>query len=203
MNKTIILILLATLLIGGGVYAAEVATPVPVPGERVTAKQILDAQSWGFKLYDDGEFEEALPYLDAAARMGLKEAQARLGGMYLYGKGTKRNDLVGISWLGVAARGESTATIQEIFGTVWEKVPENAIPQLTEYIDTFEAEFGELKIECEKSRQAGSHIATEVCSFGEKWDTLREVELELQNQAGIGTRRGDGEITVDGFTGGP
>ena len=201
MRKTIVLMAAALLTLFSTAGIAD--TPVPLPGDEFTAKEILDAQRWGFKLANDGKHEEAAPYLQAAAKLGQKEAQARLGFMFLQGEGVPQNSLVGISWLGVAARGESTERIKSLFDRAWKQFPEDAAEKLTAYIDTFEAEYGESRIQCRMSRQAGSHISTEVCEFGDKWDTLREVEQRLQNQASIGTRRGDGELTVDGFTGGP
>lgn len=192
-----------TLLCGLLSLSVYADAPVPLPGEEFTAKEILDAERYGLKLAHDGKFEQAAPYLDKAARLGQKEAQARLGFMFLKGEGVKQNSAVGISWLGTAARGESTKTIKTLFDRAWKQFPEDVADQLTAYIDTFEAEFGESRIQCRKSRQAGSHISTDVCEFGDKWDTLREVEERLQNQASMGTRRGDGEISVGGFSGGP
>ncbi|MBF66697.1 MAG: hypothetical protein CMQ29_16635 [Gammaproteobacteria bacterium] len=201
MSKTIIVV--AGLVCGFLMAAASADEPVPLPGDEFTAKEILDAERYGLKLAEDGNFDEAAPYLDKAAKLGQKEAQARLGFMFLNGEGVKKNELVGISWLGTAARGESTDMIKRLFDQVWTRIPEDMTGQLTAYIDTFETEYGESRIECRKSRVAGSHISTDVCEFGDKWDTLREVEERLLNQADIGTRRGDGEISVEGFMGGP
>jgi hypothetical protein len=181
---------------------ARADVPVPIPGDGATAKEVLDAEKWGLKLYTRKKYEEALPYLHAAATRGQKEAQATLGGLYLYGKGVKRNDLLGLGWLGVAARGETTPVITELFGKVWDKVPEKAAPQVIGIIDEFERKYGEATIECRPSRQAGSHISVETCEYGDKWDTLQELEKRLENQSTMGTRRFDGEIGVAGGGGG-
>ena len=201
MRKTITLIAATVFMLVANLSMAE--TPVDLPGDEFTAKDILDAQRWGFKLANDERYEEAAPYLQAAAKLGQKEAQARLGVMFLQGQGVPQNSLVGISWLGVAARGEEASDrIKKLFDRAWKQFPEEAAEQLTAYIDTFEAEYGESRIQCRMSRTAGSHISVEVCEFGDKWDTLQEMEQRLQNQATIGTRPGDGESTVEGFSGG-
>jgi TPR repeat protein len=58
--------------------------------------------------YRDKHYDEAAPLMKKAACAGDKESQWLLGHMYLTGSGVERNDLLGYSWLKVAAEFQSS-----------------------------------------------------------------------------------------------
>ena len=155
----------------------------------------------GMRLYDRGNYREARPYLMTAAKSGYVQAQARLGGLFLYGYGVKRNDLQGLAWLGVAARGDDDS-IKEAFKGVWERVPETQVSNVLAVIDDYarryarEAEVVDLEtdseevVKCVVTRKAGSAIKKESCGVQEvNAEFLDELRRETKYQAAIGTRR--------------
>ena len=151
---------------------------------------IFEANTRGLDLYGKKRYDDALPHLQVAAENGFDQAQARLGGLYLYGLGVDRSDLKGLAWLGTAAHESEDPNILELFATVWEKVPENAAPQVQAIIDQYVERYGvDPSDQCRKSRQAGSHIAKATCIFDDKYHTLQEFERESATQATIGTNR--------------
>ena len=78
--------------------------------------EIYDAAERGGRLYDDGRYAEALPYLAAAAERGFKVAQASLGDIVLNGRGgVPRDTQAGIGWLGVAAESQTLPRIERYF----------------------------------------------------------------------------------------
>ena len=152
-----------------------------------------EANLEGVKLYEEGEYEEAFPLLRQASRKGFKQSQVRLGGIYLYGLGVERSDIRGLAWIGTAARNTEIKEITDLFDSIWIKVPDSAAPQITAVIDQYVDRYGmDPKELCEKTRQAGSAISVRTCEYGDKYDTLQEVQRETEYQSTMGTRRGVG-----------
>ena len=97
---------------------AEVANPedveeVVMKAERLPVPSLLQmedtyqAQEQGAKHFRRRDYARAYPHLVAAAKMGFKTAQARLGYIYLHGLGGIPYDPVrGIGWISVAAEPE-------------------------------------------------------------------------------------------------
>lgn len=155
----------------------------------------------GMRLYDKGNYREARPYLLTAAKSGFVQAQARVGGLFLYGYGVKRNDMQGLVWLGVAARGDDEG-IREAFKGVWERVPEAHVSKVLAAIDDYARRYSRRSevvdieggndeaVKCVVARTAGTAIKKENCGVeavdAEFLDELRRV---TQNQDNIGTRR--------------
>ena len=157
----------------------------------------------GMRLYDRGNYREARPFLTTAAKHGYVQAQARVGGLFLYGYGVERNDLQGLAWLGVAARADDEG-IKEAFKGVWEKVPEAQVSRVLALIDDYARryarksklaeieEVSERVDKCVISRAAGSAIKKESCGVTEATaEYLDELRRVTKNQATIGTRRGE------------
>lgn len=124
------------------------------PGELPTPEYIVDTYNAvrdGARLYTEGRYDEALPYLLVAARRGFKWAQARAGDIYLHGRGgaPKSVDL-GIAWLGVASTPKSTNAIRRYFKRVWAEVPDEHAPRLAALVETYEARYGHRShVDCE------------------------------------------------------
>ena len=94
-------------------YDADIEE-VRVTGEPVTdltlgeRREIYKQLAQGRRLYSDSEYKRAFPLLLNTAKHGFKEAQARVGYIYLNGLGeVTRNSATAVGWLGVAASGNS------------------------------------------------------------------------------------------------
>lgn len=156
----------------------------------------------GMRLYDVGNYRDARPYLIKAAKSGFVQAQARVGGLYLYGYGVERNDLQGLAWLGVAAGGDDPS-IRDAFESVWANVPEEQVSRVLAIIDDYARKYqskgpkkeladigdsGEGK--CVVSRRAGTAIKREVCGVEDVGlEYLEEVRRVTRYQDSIGTNR--------------
>ncbi|HVT32317.1 MAG TPA: hypothetical protein VHE32_06710 [Rhodanobacteraceae bacterium] len=90
--------------------------------------------------YGDKHYDEAAPLLKKAACAGDKESQWLLGHMYLAGTGVERNDLVGYSWLKVAAEFQSSEyrdTVQRIEQAIDPKQLPAARAAAQKYVDAY------------------------------------------------------------------
>ena len=162
-----------------------------------------EANREGVQLYEEGKYEKAFPLLHQAARKGFKQSQVRLGGIYLYGLGVERSDIRGLAWIGTAARNTEITEITDLYDSIWSKVPESAADQITAVIDQYVDRYGMDPTElCAQTRQAGSAISTRTCEYGDKYDTLQEVQRETEYQSTFGTRRGAGGGVPDAGFGG-
>ena len=102
-----------------------------------------------------GKYEEAFPTLLQLARLGFKDAQARVGFIYLHGLGgQQKSNLKALGWLGVASQGETRPQYRNIFNQMLSEVPE---PQqqlvattVSNYRDRFDSE--KLGVQCMRSR---------------------------------------------------
>ena len=142
-----------------------------IPSQRFMW-DIYKAHRKGARLYLAGQYEEAYPYLLAAAQTGFKLSQVRLGALYRYGLGgVRRNDYVGLGWLGLAARGESDPETRILFKDAWSHVPEEVQPRVTALIDELEAQFGgeANRVTCDMTRKAGSYVKRLSCTFDDEY----------------------------------
>ena len=157
----------------------------------------------GMRLYDRGNYRDARPYLLTAAKNGYVQAQARVGGLYLYGYGVERNDMQGLAWLGVAARGDDPS-IKDAFQSVWQNVPEARVSQVLAVIDDYARKYqrrsaaskladnanNDDAANCVIARRAGTAIKKETCGVDQvNEEVLDEIRRETQYQDSIGTRR--------------
>ena len=147
---------------------------VVVTGERIThltsdeRREIYRQLSQGRSLYSRSDYKRAFPLLLKTAEHGFKDAQARVGYIYLQGLGeVPRNDSTAIGWLGVAASGNSAPGIQNYFNDIWGGVPEKYVPYLEEVVEEYESKYGEKAtgVTCAMRRPAGSHLKQLSCYF--------------------------------------
>ncbi len=121
--------------------------------------------------FEIGKYEEAFPALLQLARLGFKDAQARVGFIYLHGLGgQQKSNLKALGWLGVASQGETRPQYRNIFNQMLSEVPE---PQkqlvattVSNYLDRYDSE--KLGIQCMRSRTG--HLDKFTC----RW----EVEMQ-------------------------
>ena len=147
---------------------------VVVTGERVKdltleeRRQIYEQLADGRRFYSRKDYERAFPLLLNTAEHGFKEAQARVGYIYLRGLGeVSRNSTVAVGWLGVAASGNSAPGIRNYFNDIWQQIPERHIPYFEEVVEEYESKYGEqaTDVTCELRRPAGSHVKQLACFF--------------------------------------
>jgi hypothetical protein len=100
MRKHLVLIALLLALCAPSkmLFAADLAN-----FELVPQSDFVDLVREAPLAYGNKRFDEAFSKYQRLACAGDKAAQAALAGMYLTGKGTERNDLLGYVWLKVAS----------------------------------------------------------------------------------------------------
>lgn len=132
-----------------------------------TMQQIYDLRGLGACLYVRGRYEEAFPYLQAAARTGFKLAQARLGYLYQHGLGTDRDTYAAIGWYGVAATGTTLPEIRNWFNKTWRGIPEKYRPAVSTLVEEYRERFGARRhrVGCDLSERAGTYMKTLTCRF--------------------------------------
>lgn len=158
---------------------------VRVTGEPVTdltlgeRREIYKQLAQGRRLYSDSEYKRAFPLLLNTARHGFKDAQARVGYIYLNGLGeVTRDSATAVGWLGVAASGNSSPGIENYFNDIWSQIPEQYVPRFREVIEKYESKYGEdaTGVTCELRRPMGTHLKRLICFFDEDL-TLEERDL--------------------------
>ena len=168
-----------------GVPSDDSVEEVVVTGERVKdltleeRRQIYEQLADGRRFYSRKDYERAFPLLLNTAEHGFKEAQARVGYIYLRGLGeVSRNSTVAIGWLGVAASGNSAPGIRNYFNDIWRQIPERHVPYFEEVVEEYESKYGEqaTDVTCELRRPVGSHVKQLSCFFDRDL-TLEQLKL--------------------------
>lgn len=158
---------------------------VRVTADRVTdltleeRRHIYKQLAQGRELYSDSQYKRAFPLLLNTARHGFKDAQARVGYIYLNGLGeVTRDSAVAVGWLGVAASGNSSPGIENYFNDIWSQIPEQYVPRFREVVEKYESKYGEdaTGVTCELRRPVGTHLKRLLCFFDEDL-TLEERDL--------------------------
>lgn len=174
---------LATLLaqgceVGGAEQAATgseveemvVTAPREERGKMPTRNYLQEtyaARARGAVLYRLGRYEDAFPYLLAAAKRGFKFAQARVGFLYQQGIGTPQDPDAAVGFLGIAARGSSMPEIRNYFRELWRKIPEEHHPYYARLIDRYDEQYGTEanRVVCDRSHKAGTNFKHLTCRF--------------------------------------
>ena len=118
--------------------------------------------------YARSEFDEAFPLLLKTARRGFKNAQARVGHIYLQGLGEVDQDPVqALGWLGAASSGTTSAPIRNYFNDIWKRVPDKYVAGFEEVVEEYRSKYGEdaTDVVCELHRPLRSFVKQLVCYF--------------------------------------
>ena len=179
-------LLIALLATGGGASASEqvaandgadqpveevlVTAPTPERGtlpNRDYIRETYAARARGATLYRLGRYEEAFPYLLAAAKRGFKFAQARVGFLYQQGLGTPQDPDAAVGFLGVAAMGASMPEIRNHFRALWRRIPEEHHTYYAALIDRYDQAYGAEanRVACDRNHKAGTHFKHLTCRF--------------------------------------
>ncbi|MCY4128850.1 MAG: hypothetical protein OXG15_06360 [Gammaproteobacteria bacterium] len=112
------------------------------------------------------QYEKAFPQLSVLARMGFKDAQARLSYIYLHGLGgQKKSNMEALGWLGVAATGETRPAYRNMFKQMMAEIPSEHRAAVDAHVASFRDKYGAetLGITCDRSRTG--HISKFVCRY--------------------------------------
>lgn len=126
------------------------------------------AQTQGRQLYRAKKYKEAIPYLEFAAQRGFKQAQVRLGEIYVKGLGGVEPDLVqGVGWLGVAASGDSAPEIRRLYKSVRENIPAQHNDTIEKIVQQYTSNFdgSRTRVVCEMVDRAGTHGKMMRCRY--------------------------------------
>ena len=122
----------------------------------------------GGRLYRQGRYKEALPYLMTAAESGFKLAQARVSYIYQLGLGgVPRNVRHAVGWLGVAATPTTSPPIRNYFKKFIAHIPAEHMPLVSKIVEDYTAKYGSeaVGLFCKNARLAGTHVSRLKCDF--------------------------------------
>lgn len=156
-----------------------------VTGERfeidtsLAFERLTVANDKGARLYKNGKYREALPYLLVGARTGFKMSQARVGTIYLKGLGNvPKNVEKGLGWLGVASQPTTAPEIRRVWKQIMASVPEHQLPLVDEivadYVDKYGIEATGTK--CRMKSNTKSFIARLDCDLSDELLKFASVE---------------------------
>ena len=116
--------------------------------------------------FKTGQYEKAFPQLSVLARMGFKDAQARLSYIYLHGLGgQQKSNMEALGWLGVAAIGETRPAYRNMFKQMMAEIPSEHRAMVDAHVRLYRDKYGSeaLGITCDRSRTG--HISKFVCRY--------------------------------------
>lgn len=132
--------------------------------ERIYAQKA--AASRNFKI---GKYKEAFPELLQLAKLGFKDAQARVAYIYLFGKGDQqKSNLKALGWLGVASQGRTRPQYRNIFKQMLNEVPAAQADLARFVVDDYRAKFNSDKLGIECWHSNINHIRQFTCRFSDE-----------------------------------
>ncbi len=121
--------------------------------------------------FKSGQYEKAFPQLSVLARMGFKDAQARLAYIYLHGLGgQKKSNMEALGWLGVATTGETRPAYRNLFKQMMAQIPSEHIDTVNSHVQTYRDKYGADKMGIQCSRSRTGHISKFLCRYSAEMD---------------------------------
>lgn len=139
--------------------------------------------------FKSGQYEKAFPQLSVLARMGFKDAQARLSYIYLHGLGgQKKSNIEALGWLGVAATGETRPAYRNMFKQMMAEIPLEHRAAVDAHVESYRDKYGAetLGVACDRSRTG--HISKFVCRYSAESNEIfiwRNLYTFLKGREGI------------------
>ena len=139
--------------------------------EMIYGRKQLAARA--FKL---GKYGEAFPELLALAKMGFKDAQARVGFIYLHGLGgIQKSNIKALGWLGVATTNPTRPQYRNYFKQLLREVPEAQQRLIADTVAEYREKYDSKTqgVECDHSGIHAGLMFT--CRFADEiWAYARE-----------------------------
>ena len=148
--------------------AADEEATASMPGHK--------ANEEGSRHYKNKDYDAALPYLHVAAEWGFKDAQVRLGQIYLKGLGaTEKNKLRGLAWIGTAASKPSQPSYEKMYERELDKVSDENKASVERAVDAYTQRFGSgaAGVTCKMARPLGSNMAQLSCDYDANYEFSR------------------------------
>lgn len=151
---------------------------VLVLGERfeidttIAFDRLTESNGKAAKLYKQGKYKEALPYLLVGAKSGFKMSQARVGAIYLGGLGGVQKDFrKGIGWLGVASEPITSPEIRQVWKRVLKSVPSSNKDKVAAIVADYVSLYGSdaTGTECEMTANTKSFVARLECTLDDEF----------------------------------
>lgn len=130
----------------------------------------------GAKHYKAKDYDAALPYLHVAAEWGFKDAQARLGQIYLKGLGSaEKNTLRGLAWLGTAASKPASNSYESMYEKALAKVSEENQAVVERTVEAYTQRFGSgaAAVTCKMVKPLGSNMSQPSCDYDAKYEYVK------------------------------
>ena len=138
----------------------------------VAFERLTESNGKGAKLYKQGKYKEALPYLLVGAKTGFKMSQARVGAIYLGGLGGVQKDFrKGVGWLGVASEPITAPEIRNTWKRVLKNVPSSNKDEVTAIVAAYVSLYGSgaTGTECEMTANTKSFISSLECTLDDEF----------------------------------
>ena len=138
---------------------------------------IKDKAARDFKL---GRYEAAFPHLLMLAKQGFKDAQARVGYIYLHGLGgQQKSNLKALGWLGVASTGTTRPQYRNIFNELMDKVPESQFQNVVATVDDYRGKYDSDKKGVTCLNSSIQHIRKLTCRYDAEFDRHQDYLMLL------------------------
>ena len=121
--------------------------------------------------FKTGQYEKAFPQLLLLARMGFKDAQARVSYIYLHGLGgQKKSNMEAIGWLGVATTGETRPAYRNLFKQRMAQIPSEHRASVDAHVQSYRDKFSADKMGIDCTRSRTGHISKFLCRYAREMD---------------------------------
>ena len=121
--------------------------------------------------FKSGQYEKAFPQLLLLARMGFKDAQARVSYIYLHGLGgQEKSNMEALGWLGVASIGETRPAYRNLFKQMMAQIPTEHRGAVDAHVHAYRDKYGADKMGIQCTRSRTGHISKFLCRYGREMD---------------------------------
>jgi len=155
----------------GNIVLEEMTIIAEVEAKPLSHVEMLKAyedHKMGNRLFNQKRYRDAYPYLLAAAKVGFKDSQARLGFVLLHGLGDIRpHHSRAIGWFSAAATGKTKPVVKRYFEMLMDQIPEAKLASIQQVVDGYQETYGRADpvVTCTKERLTRSHIKRLRCFF--------------------------------------
>ena len=121
--------------------------------------------------FKSGQYEKAFPQLLILARMGFKDAQARISYIYLHGLGGQsKSNMSALGWLGVATTGETRPAYRNLFKQMMAQIPSEHRDKVDAHVQSYRDKYGADKMGIQCARSRTGHISKFLCRYSAEMD---------------------------------